>query len=262
MPDSRILVWPETAVPAFDSEVGTSVLQPLHEQLRQQGRDLLLQGLEPLAQCRELRLRRVGVVRATRRAERQGEQQEQPEAISLPESKCRGGGCRMCHRCSSFCGSTINAASRRARAAASAAASSRRSGAAAGAAAQAPAPSEPARIAPADSAANIAADAPRSGWLYVLPVVAYSPETKLVFGASTGRYYRFSDDPDSRPTTVSPLALVTTIALGCLLLLLLWGAISATVTAFALKRSGHPDVRVYDGSLQEWAADPTLPMST
>ena len=40
------------------------------------------------------------------------------------------------------------------------------------------------------------------------------------------------------------------------------GAISATVTAFALKRSGHPDVRVYDGSLQEWAADPTLPMST
>lgn len=40
------------------------------------------------------------------------------------------------------------------------------------------------------------------------------------------------------------------------------GAISATVTAFALKRSGHPDVRVYDGSLQEWAAEPTLPMST
>ncbi len=42
VPDSRILVWPETAVPAFDSEVETSLLQPLHEQLREQGRDLLL----------------------------------------------------------------------------------------------------------------------------------------------------------------------------------------------------------------------------
>jgi thiosulfate/3-mercaptopyruvate sulfurtransferase len=29
-----------------------------------------------------------------------------------------------------------------------------------------------------------------------------------------------------------------------------------------LKRAGHPSVRVYDGSLQEWAADPALPMST
>ena len=42
VPDSRILVWPETAVPAFDSEVESSLLQPLHEQLREQGRDLLL----------------------------------------------------------------------------------------------------------------------------------------------------------------------------------------------------------------------------
>ena len=29
-----------------------------------------------------------------------------------------------------------------------------------------------------------------------------------------------------------------------------------------LKRVGHPDVRVYDGSLQEWSADPDLPMTT
>jgi 3-mercaptopyruvate sulfurtransferase SseA len=29
-----------------------------------------------------------------------------------------------------------------------------------------------------------------------------------------------------------------------------------------LKRAGHPDIRVYDGSLQEWSADPDLPMST
>ena len=29
----------------------------------------------------------------------------------------------------------------------------------------------------------------------------------------------------------------------------------------ALRRAGHPDVRVYDGSLQEWSADPALPMT-
>jgi thiosulfate/3-mercaptopyruvate sulfurtransferase len=29
-----------------------------------------------------------------------------------------------------------------------------------------------------------------------------------------------------------------------------------------LLRAGHPDVRVYDGSLLEWAADPSLPMTT
>ena len=42
VPDSRIVVWPETAVPAFDSEVETTLLQPLHEQMRAQGRDVLL----------------------------------------------------------------------------------------------------------------------------------------------------------------------------------------------------------------------------
>jgi 3-mercaptopyruvate sulfurtransferase SseA len=29
-----------------------------------------------------------------------------------------------------------------------------------------------------------------------------------------------------------------------------------------LKRAGHPSVRVYDGSLEELAADPDLPMTT
>ena len=76
--------------------------------------------------------------------------------------------------------------------------------------AQTPEPSEAARTAPADSAANIAADAPRSGWLYVLPVVAYSPETKFIFGASAGRYHRFSEEPEARPTTFAPVALITT----------------------------------------------------
>ena len=50
----------------------------------------------------------------------------------------------------------------------------------------------------------------RSGWLYILPVVAYSPETKFAFGGSAGRFYRFGDDPSVRPTTTTPLALVTT----------------------------------------------------
>jgi len=38
--------------------------------------------------------------------------------------------------------------------------------------------------------------------------------------------------------------------------------ISATVDAFALHLLGRRDVRVYDGSLSEWARDPTLPMRT
>lgn len=40
------------------------------------------------------------------------------------------------------------------------------------------------------------------------------------------------------------------------------GGIAATMAAMTLQRLGHPDVAVYDGSLSEWAADPTLPMDT
>lgn len=39
------------------------------------------------------------------------------------------------------------------------------------------------------------------------------------------------------------------------------GGIAATLTALVLLRLGHRDVAVYDGSLAEWAADPSLPMS-
>ena len=42
VPDSRIVVWPETAVPAFAAEVEANLLVPLHERMRRQGRDLLL----------------------------------------------------------------------------------------------------------------------------------------------------------------------------------------------------------------------------
>ena len=38
------------------------------------------------------------------------------------------------------------------------------------------------------------------------------------------------------------------------------GAIAATVDAFCLALCGYDDVSVYDGSLMEWSADPSLPM--
>jgi thiosulfate/3-mercaptopyruvate sulfurtransferase len=38
------------------------------------------------------------------------------------------------------------------------------------------------------------------------------------------------------------------------------GGISATVDVFALHLLGHDDVRLYDGSLTEWTADPALPV--
>ena len=42
VPDSRLVVWPETAVPAFASEVEQDLLVPLDAMMREQGRDLLL----------------------------------------------------------------------------------------------------------------------------------------------------------------------------------------------------------------------------
>lgn len=41
-PDSRLIIWPETAIPAFSKHVESSFLQPLSERLASEGRDLLL----------------------------------------------------------------------------------------------------------------------------------------------------------------------------------------------------------------------------
>lgn len=38
------------------------------------------------------------------------------------------------------------------------------------------------------------------------------------------------------------------------------GGIAATLNGFALRRLGHPNVAVYDGSLDEWSRDPDMPM--
>ncbi|HEX5327447.1 MAG TPA: sulfurtransferase [Acetobacteraceae bacterium] len=40
------------------------------------------------------------------------------------------------------------------------------------------------------------------------------------------------------------------------------GGIAASADALALVMLGHPDVRLYDASLSEWATDPSLPMQT
>ena len=40
--DSRLIIWPETAIPAFSKHVESSFLQPLSERLSSEGRDLLL----------------------------------------------------------------------------------------------------------------------------------------------------------------------------------------------------------------------------
>ena len=40
------------------------------------------------------------------------------------------------------------------------------------------------------------------------------------------------------------------------------GGIAASADALALVMLGHPDVRLYDASMSDWANDPSLPMET
>jgi hypothetical protein len=61
-------------------------------------------------------------------------------------------------------------------------------------------------VAPPDTVVQM----PRGAWVFVLPVISYSPETRFTFGATAGRSYRFSDDPRCRPSLFTPVFLVTT----------------------------------------------------
>ena len=49
----------------------------------------------------------------------------------------------------------------------------------------------------------------KSGWLFILPVLAYTPETRFMFGLTAGRYHRFDMDPESRPSTLTPTFIYT-----------------------------------------------------
>ena len=61
------------------------------------------------------------------------------------------------------------------------------------------------------------------------------------------------DDLLSRSAEVVP-AVAEPVVIYC------GGGVSACLTALALIRSGYEDVKVYDGSLEEWTAVPALPM--
>ncbi|KQO96944.1 sulfurtransferase [Leifsonia sp. Leaf264] len=72
-------------------------------------------------------------------------------------------------------------------------------------------------------------------------------------------------DADGRvlaPAEVRERYLAAGADLDAELLLYCGGGISATANALALAHAGIRSVRVYDGSLEEWSADPSLPLTT
>ena len=72
-------------------------------------------------------------------------------------------------------------------------------------------------------------------------------------------------DADGRvlaPAEVRERYLSAGVDLGAELLLYCGGGISAAANALALAHAGIRTVRVYDGSLEEWSADPSLPLTT
>lgn len=68
-----------------------------------------------------------------------------------------------------------------------------------------------------------------------------------------GADHRFLPDADLRALLADTLARPKVIAY-C------GGGIAASSIAMLLMKFGHSDVRLYDASMSEWAADPTLPM--
>ncbi len=94
-------------------------------------------------------------------------------------------------------------------------------------------------------------------------------------GTATTRYARRGRIPGSRNLPAKSLlgagvlrphtelvALAESVVSGAEQLLIVYcgGGVSACLVALALVRTGHDDIAIYDGSLAEWAADPTLPM--
>jgi thiosulfate/3-mercaptopyruvate sulfurtransferase len=70
------------------------------------------------------------------------------------------------------------------------------------------------------------------------------------------------DPATNRFRAPSELASALAVTAGRPLVAYCGGGISATVDVFALALLGRDDVRLYDGSLTEWTADPTLPVET
>jgi thiosulfate/3-mercaptopyruvate sulfurtransferase len=65
--------------------------------------------------------------------------------------------------------------------------------------------------------------------------------------------------PDER---VSELAATALAGAESPLVIYCGGGISASLTALALTLGGRRDIKIYDGSLEEWTADPSLPVAT
>jgi thiosulfate/3-mercaptopyruvate sulfurtransferase len=109
------------------------------------------------------------------------------------------------------------------------------------------------------------------------PVLVCALPASLMLGRVPTRYARRGYIPESlnepadsllttdglllggpRPTVLAPTSgdLTRPVIVYC------GGGISACLAALAIVLAGQPNVRIYDGSLEEWAADPSLPLVT
>lgn len=82
-----------------------------------------------------------------------------------------------------------------------------------------------------------------------LPGAINVPARKLLDRQSQ----RFRSEPELR-ALLAPALCAERVITYC------GGGVASASDAFVLHRLGHPRVSVYDGSMMEWAADPTLPL--